>query len=240
VLVVYQEAAKGEPLSAVAWSPDGTRLVSPGKGPSDPSTAEVWAAASGKILLTLHDPTPDTAPGHLFSVAWSPDGRWIATAGFSFPHVSQLSSQRGPGTYATLQIWDATTGALVFTHRDTPSPMQTVSAIEMVSWSPDSKRVVTGDANSQARIWDIPSGRLLLTYNGHRSFVTAVGWSPDGKWVTSASSDTTAQVWDPQTGQTAYTYRGHTASIRALAWSPDSTLIATGGIDHTVQVWHAH
>lgn len=230
MLTKYQEPARGATQQTVAWSPDGTKVVSGGDGYIDDPTAQVWDAASGKTLLTFYDPTPDTAPGYLYAVAWSPDGRWIATAGFSF------APKRTHTLVATFQIWNATSGELVFTHHEASGE----GAILSIHWSPESQRLVTGDTNSQTRVWERSSGHLLWTSRSQRGYISAVAWSPDGKWIASAADDTTAQVLDAQTGQAVYTYRGHSALLRAVAWSPDGAYVATGGDDKTVQIWRPH
>ncbi|HEX7736343.1 MAG TPA: WD40 repeat domain-containing protein [Ktedonobacteraceae bacterium] len=230
MLADYLMPARNASQEAVAWSPDGTRVVSGGQGYSADPTAQVWDAASGKTLLNFRDTTPDTASGYVYALAWSPDGRWIATAGTGFSSKSKAT------LVATFQVWNATSGELVFTHHETSE----LDAIQCVAWSPGSDRLVTGDTSSLVRVWDRASRRLLLTYRGQRGYISALGWSPDGKWIASAADDATAQVWDAQTGQAAYTYRGHSDLLRALAWSPDGAYIATGGDDNTVQIWRPH
>ena len=130
---------------------------------------------------TLPQPQLSTTPlltlrGHskfLYSVAWSPDGKWLAT---------------GSGDN-TAKVWDAATGRELRTlsgHKE---------GVTSVAWSPDGKRVATGSWDKTAKVWDAASGKELLTLGGHTEAVNSVAWSPDGKRLATASDDHTAKIW---------------------------------------------
>ncbi len=87
----------------------------------------------------------------------------------------------------------------------------------------------------------VSQGTTLLTYQGHKGYVTTLAWSPDGKHIASGSQDWTVQVWEAHSGHHLFTYKGLCSTVRALAWSPDGKRIATAGghTDNTVQVWDA-
>src|SRR5205085_869028 len=87
------------------------------------------------------------APFSVFAAAWSPDGKRIASS----------SSDN------TVQVWDATSGKLVYTYRGNSD---TVSA---VAWSPDGKRMASGCSDHTVRVWDATTGAHTLTYRGHTS-----------------------------------------------------------------------
>jgi DNA-binding beta-propeller fold protein YncE len=170
------------------------------------------AILSSQVLLTLR--------GHgsfVNSVAWSPDGKRLATA----------SGDR------TAKVWDAVTGKEVLTlhgHTD---------VVNSVAWSPDGKRLATASRDKTAKVWDVASGQGLLTLKGHEDAVHSVAWSPDGKRLATGSGDNTAKVWDATSGQESLTLRGHTNDVYSVAWSPDGKRLATGSFDNTAKVWGA-
>jgi WD40 repeat protein len=87
--------------------------------------------------------------------------------------------------------------------------------------------------------------KLIRTYSGHHSAVTALAWSPDGQYIASGSADTTVQVWDPMTGKRIMKYSRHSDLITGIAWLPTmntfppTPMLVTGSRDGTVHIWDA-
>ena len=177
-------------------------------------SASISPMPPGTTLYTYH--------GHrnaITAVAWSPDGKRIASASYD----------------RTVQVWDAVTGHLFVTYR---GHRNWVSAI---AWSPDGKYIASASFDRTVQVWGAATGRRLLTYYGHTDTVASVAWSPDGSRLASASYDKTVQVWTlgkSGRGDTLFTYHGHFSWVTAVAWSPDGKKIASAGTDRTVQVWN--
>ena len=171
------------------------------------------AHAAGTALLTYRRQSD-----FISAVAWSPDGKYIATG--SWAH--------------TVQIWNAQSGALVTTYKGHDD------FVSAVAWSPDGKYIASGSWDHTVQVWDAFTGQAMLTYTGQRAEVSALAWSPDGAYIASGSWDHTIQVWNAFTGQLRLTYNGHHEFIYTLAWSPDGKEIASGGSDSTMQIWNAH
>jgi WD40 repeat protein len=196
----------------------------------------VLAACGSSVVMPIPTPTPKvlkspqlTYAKHttgVFGAWWSPDG-------------TRLVSASGD---ATAQIWDAMTGKQLLDY------MSYTSGVTWADWSRDGKYIVTSSGyaggisspeDSVAKVWDMSTGKTLVTYRGHSAYLNAAYFSPDGARIVSTSADKTAQVWDAKTGKTLVVYRGHSAEVALAAWSTDGTRIATASQDDTVQVWDA-
>ena len=82
--------------------------------------------------------------------------------------------------------------------------------IFMLSWSLDSRWLVSGGRDGTSRIWDLASAACLTTYAAQPEYILSVAWSPAGDLVASGSSDGSIHIWQPETGKTIEIYRGHT------------------------------
>ncbi|MBQ2386791.1 MAG: TIR domain-containing protein, partial [Bacteroidales bacterium] len=174
----------------------------------------------GLLIYLNWDSTLKTLTGHsadVYSVSWSPDGKYLASGSFD----------------KTLIIWDAKSREKLQTlegHSD---------SVTSVSWSPDGKYLASGSLDTTVIIWDAESGQRLKTLKGHSKDVWSVCWSPDGKYFASGSRDATVIIWDAKSGQKLKSLKGHTNTVGSVSWSPDGNYLASGSCDNTVIIWDA-
>ncbi|HYO67771.1 MAG TPA: pentapeptide repeat-containing protein [Archangium sp.] len=102
--------------------------------------------------------------------------------------------------------------------------------------SPDGTLLLTC-AGSTPVLWDLLSGRPLITFAGHTQLVAGIAFSPDGKRVASASLDASVGLWDVVSGKFLHRLSTHPAEARRVAFSPDGALLAAGFNDGSVRVW---
>jgi WD40 repeat protein len=113
------------------------------------------------------------------------------------------------------------------------------ASVQMGSYAPDGRRIVTASLDSTARVWDAGTGKQLLVLAGHRDAVWSAVFSADGRRIVTASYDGTARVWDAANGRVLTELRGHTGRVVDAAISPDGRRIVTASADRTARLWDA-
>ncbi len=156
--------------------------------------------AAGRRVLRSH-------LGDIYSVAFAPDGKTLATA----------------GSDSFIRLWDVTTGqirSVLWGH---------LGMLRGVAFSPDGKTLASASDDCTVKLWDVASGRVRNTLRGHTDRVHCVAFSPDGTVVASGGKDRWVRVWDARTGQEQYRWRAHEDTVESVAFSPNGQMIATTG-----------
>jgi WD40 repeat protein len=199
---------------SVAFSPDGKSLAAGLGNYSSKVTGRLtlWEAPGGRNLADLALRTP----GGVSSLAFSRDGKTIATA----------SSE-------TVELWRG----------DPPVKVREIKGhknwIYALAFSPDGSRLATGGWDKLIKLWNPESGAPLATLEGHLGFVNDLAFSPDGTRLASVAEDHTIRLWNPITGQKDMVLRGHALGITSLTFSPDGQRILTTSEDRTLKLWDA-
>jgi WD40 repeat protein/tRNA A-37 threonylcarbamoyl transferase component Bud32 len=188
--------------------------------------------------------------GELLSVAFSPDGKRLASASrgqtvkvWDAQTGQELLALKGAARSVAFspdgkRLASASNGVRVFDAQTGQELLALQGDYASVAYSPDGKRLAGVDGKA-VKVWEAQTGRELLSLKGHTDFVRTVAFSPDGARLASGSWDKAVKVWEAQTGQELFTFKGHTGELYSVAFSPDGKRLASASDDGTLKVWEA-
>lgn len=118
-----------------------------------------------------------------------------------------------PSRSGELMIWNISDGSLVQSidaaHGDT---------VLDVSFSPDGRILASGSADRMIKLWDVESGALLKTLEGHTHHVNAIAWNVNRHELATGSADATVKIWDIDSGQATKTMSGLKSEVTDLVF----------------------
>jgi WD40 repeat protein len=173
-----------------------------------PIVSAICAAERPEIFVQLGH------TGHVFSAAFSPDGKYIVSGGDDH----------------AIKIWDAATG------RELKNFSGHTWNVRSVAFSPDGKKIISASWDKSIKLWDIETGHEIRSFAGHDSMANAVAFSSDGRFALSGGIGK-MKLWDIATGREVRTFAGHGDNVYAVALSPDGKYALSGSHDKTMRLW---
>ncbi|MGA2483770.1 MAG: WD40 repeat domain-containing protein [Candidatus Acidiferrales bacterium] len=205
-------------VSSVSFNQNGNRLATAAFGPAGPGgqALQLWDVRTGELLSAV------------------PSSGWPVAAIYhpSEPTIATAEVDRD-GRGSTIRIW-ASQGdrAKPVEKRHWKVPGQ----VKGLAFSIGGAALATAGADSIVRVWQVSTGKEILTLKGHTDEVMGVAFSPDGQHLASAGMDRTIRIWGSK-GETQRTIStGHTNTVFAVAYDREGRLVSASA-DARAKVW---
>jgi WD40 repeat protein len=244
----------GEPITSVAFSPDGTAT----------------AIARPHHIEIIHSNRTRQLDGHtgtINEVSFSRDGQWLCVAAgetgltgettlwrtsdwtrgpvFKGHDDAVYSSQVSPdGKVLATASYDRT---MLTWDISNLQPLKAFSghndAIYGLSFSRDGKLLATASGDRTIKLWDTNSGQRLDTFSQPARDQTTVAFSPDGRFLAAGGVDARIRIWQvSETGREGtnpilYARFAHEGPILKLVYSPDGSLLTSSSQDLRIKIW---
>ena len=248
------EAAEPDLALALALRALPRAIGQPGLGPDTQQAgrALLEAVAAHRRLAVLDDHA-----GVAEDAAFSPDGRFVATANedgrlliweiatgrlhaelAKLPVLVRRLAYSADGRHIAgaawdqaIHVWDVQAGTERFVLRGHTDKV--VSA----AFSPDGSRIVSASLDGTARLWDALTGEPVAVMAPGDGFLWSAKFDPAGLRIATAAENGMVRFWDGWTGAPAGELRAHDKRIWDVAYSPDGRRLATASHDNTARLW---
>jgi uncharacterized caspase-like protein/dipeptidyl aminopeptidase/acylaminoacyl peptidase len=187
--------------------------IKPGQMPAGmPNMADI----SSMMTNMMGAMSAGTMGRSVTSIAFSPDGRTLATGGVESKSNFDMAAMMAGANPQKGQ-------------KKQPS-----------SDPQDFMKNMKVEAIGQVVLWDVSTGSEIGALKGHGKGVTSVAFSRDGRLLASGSSDNTIRIWDLATKRELRTMSGHSSNIESIDFSPDGRLLASASDDGGTFLWDAN
>lgn len=180
---------------------------------SDDKAVVVWETSPEWKLVRIIGGDEAPLVDRVIALDFSPDGKLLATGGGE------------PSRSGEVKIWNVADGKLVRELTDAHS-----DTVFGVKFSPQGDMLATSAADKFLKVWNVATGELHRSYEGHTHHVLGVSWKFDSKVLATAGADQVIKVWDVATGEQKRTISGFSKQLTAIEFvGTTSEVVASGG-----------
>jgi WD40 repeat protein len=197
-------------VTAVAFSPDGTMLAVASDADEIVGKNFATAISWGGSKVKVYDPRTGmllanlSGYGSVRTVAFSPDGKTLATADCE----------------QTIRLWDVVSWA-----EQGVIEANTIFS-EGLAFSPDGKTLATAGYDETVQLWDVATKRPLALLGGHKRGINSLAFSPDSTLLASAAEG--VKIWDLRRRKMLASLPCDSEHANCVAFSPDGKVLAIG------------
>jgi hypothetical protein len=207
-------------VSSLAFSPDKRTLAVGDQN----GNIRIWDVAQRTVIA----PMMSGHTGTVSSLAYSPDGKVLASAGSTI--FNQGSGYTNDGT---VRLWNTET------HEQIGDPLineRSSGPALAVSFAPGGEKLAVGYGDRDGMVWDIGTHKLVGTVTTGLGSPIGITYNHSGSRI-AAADDNNVRIWDASTDKQLLDLKGHTNSVYAIAFAPDDSRLASGSRDGTVRIW---
>ncbi|CAH8478886.1 unnamed protein product [Schistosoma margrebowiei] len=212
----------------------------------------LWDLETGKLTKTY-----DGDPADTWTVAFSPDSRFLATGShtgcvnminvqtaqkegsiqlegkfvYSLAYISDGSKLAAGTINGLVSICDLETGSVQFLDGH-------ATPVRSVSFSPDGRLLASASDDKQIKVFDVRDGRLVIpSLNGHKGWVVSVDFASDNRHLVTASTDCSVRIWDLASKEEKHCFNTHEDQVWCARYSPQGNNIISVGDDRSIMIY---
>ncbi len=198
--------------TALAFSQDGTTLAIGSGMASRSGQLVIVNLADGKAIKTMPDLHSDTILG----LAYSPDGRWLASCG-----ADKMTKLMSAQTYEIAKLFEG------HTHH-----------VLALAWQEDANRLGTASSDGTVKLWDIEKGESVRTVTGFGTEVTSLAFIGATANTVSSTMNNLVRMHDSNSGNQSKQFGPAADSLYCVVASPNGKFAIATGQEGIARVWN--
>ena len=201
-----------ERATALAFSPDGEMLAIGSGLASRSGQLAIVKVADGTVVKSM----PDLHSDSIFGLAYSPEGRWLASCG-----ADKMTKLLNAQTYDIAKLFEG------HTHH-----------VLALAWQEDANRLATASSDSTVKLWDIEKGEAIRTITGFGTEVTSIAFVGSTANTVSSTMNNLVRMHDSNSGKQTKQFGPTADSLYSVASSPNGKYFVATGQEGIARVWN--